>query len=64
MLDRMRGALIFTKLDLRNAYHLIWIKEGEEYKNAFRTRYCQLEYRVMPFGSTNAPATFEAYIDD
>ena len=59
----MRGAQIFTKLDLRNAYHLIRIKEGDEYKTAFRTRYGQFEYRVMPYRLTNALATFQAYID-
>jgi len=64
MLDRVRGARIFTKLDLRNAYHLIRIKEGDEYKTALQTRYGQFEYRVMPFGLTNAPTSFQGYIDD
>jgi hypothetical protein len=47
MLDRLRGARIFTKLDLRNAYHLIRKKEGDQYKTGFCTRYGQFEYRVM-----------------
>jgi len=64
IVDRLRGARIFTRLDLRNAYHLIPIKEGEVYRMAFRTRYSQFEFQVVPFGSTNAPSSFQGYIED
>ena len=64
LLDRVRDARIFTELDLRNAYHVIRIKERDEFKTAFRSRDGQIEYRVMPFRLTNEPATFQAYIDD
>lgn len=63
MLDRLAGAKYYTRLDLRDAYHRIRIKVGDEWKTAFRTRYGHFEYRVMPFGLANAPATFQAYIN-
>jgi len=64
LLDRVHEARIFTKQDIRNAYFLIRIQEGDEFKTAFRTRYGQFEYRVIPFGLTNAPRTFQAHNDD
>lgn len=62
-LDRLCGAKVFTKLDLKDAYHRIRIREGDKWKTAFRTRYVHFEYMVMPFGLANAPAMFQAYIN-
>jgi hypothetical protein len=50
LLDGVHQARIFTKLGLRNPYHLIGVKEGDEFKNVFQTHYGQFEYRVMSFG--------------
>jgi hypothetical protein len=54
----------FTKLDIRGAYNLIRMAEGEEWKTAFHTQYSLFESLVMPFGLTNAPAMFQNFIND
>ena len=64
LLERLSGAKVFTKLDLRGAYNLVRIRPGDEWKTAFRTRYGHFEYTVMPFGLTNAPAVFQHMAND
>ena len=62
--DRVQGAKIFTKIDLKAGFHLIRIKKGDEWKTAFRTRYGHFQYNVLPFGLENAPATFQNMMND
>jgi len=61
--DPVAGAKVFTKLHLKDGYHLIRIRKGDEHKTAFRTRYGQYEYKVMPFGHVNPPSTFQTMMN-
>ncbi|KAK3513204.1 hypothetical protein QTP70_009747 [Hemibagrus guttatus] len=63
-LERLRGATVFTKLDLRSAYNLIRIRKGDEWKTAFVTPTGHYEYRVMPYGLANAPSVFQDFMHE
>jgi hypothetical protein len=64
LLDQLRQATIYIKIDLYGAYNIVRIKEGDEWKTAFQTKYGHFEYNVMPFGLTNAPMVFQHMMND
>ncbi|KAI5117186.1 hypothetical protein M0805_006079 [Coniferiporia weirii] len=64
LMDKLKGAKYFTKLDLQSGYNNIRIKNGDQWKAAFKTPRGLFEPTIMFFGLCNSPATFQAFMDD
>uniref|UniRef100_A0A0W0FP87 Putative reverse transcriptase-rnase h-integrase n=1 Tax=Moniliophthora roreri TaxID=221103 RepID=A0A0W0FP87_MONRR len=64
LLDKLKGATMFMKLDLRNGYNNVRIKDRDQWKAAFKTNRGLFEPTVMFFGLSNSPATFQAFMND
>lgn len=63
-LAQISKAKIFTKIDIRQAFHRIRLAEGDEDLTTFRLRYGSFKYKVLPFGLSNGPSTFQRFIND
>lgn len=63
LISQVKDAWIFTKFNIRWGYNNVCIKEGDQHKAAFKTKYGLFEQNVMYFGLTNSLATFQAMMD-
>jgi hypothetical protein len=64
MFPKLGRAKIFTHLDLPDAYHLVRIRPGDEWKTAFRCKFGHFQYNVISFGLSNAPSAFQYFMND
>ncbi len=64
LLNHLCSANIYSKVNLHGAYNLVHIAEGDEWKTAFRTCYSSYKFQVMHYGLTNAPASFQCFMND
>jgi hypothetical protein len=58
LFDQMKGATVFSKINLRSGYHQLWIKEDDVPKTAFKMRFGHYEFTLLLFGLTNVPGVF------